>query len=214
MVKRDKKKITKEQLRKMTDEEITEIAQHNIVALEYLYSRYDYLVKAKTRGYFFIGADTDDVTQEARVGFYKALRDYRNGRGSSFRSFADLCIRRHLISVVKTTNSQKNAALNHSLSLDKQLGDGETDLKLLDLLMGNQLKEPEVLYIFNETQKELERKIVAQLSKLECEVFSYYIDGYSYKEIALMLEKDAKIIDNALQRAKKKIRQLLAGYSE
>lgn len=214
VIDRDNKKITEEQLIKMKDEEIAPIAKQNIIALECLYNRYNYLLKAKSRGYYFIGADTADVTQEARIGFYKATRDYKNDRGSSFRTFADLCIRRHLISVVKTTNSRRNAALNHSISLDKQLGDGENEMKLLDLLIANKLKEPEALYIFNETQKDLERKIVARLSKLECLVFSYYIDGYSYREIALMLEKESKVIDNALHRAKKKITKLLEGASD
>ncbi len=214
MINKNNKKVTRKQLNEMTDEEITQIARYNAEALEYLYNRYDYLLKAKSRGYYFIGADKADVKQEARIGFYKALRDYKNGRGSSFRTFANLCIRRHLISALKTTNAQKNSILNCSISLDKQLGDGDSGLKLLDLLIGDQLKEPEALYIFNETQKELERKIVAQLSKLECAVFSYYIDGYSYKEIALILEKEPKIIDNALQRAKKKLTKLLLVDSE
>lgn len=214
MINEKEKKITKNELDKMTDEEIAQIARHDVEALEYLYKRYDYLLKAKSRCYYFIGAETADVKQEARIGFYKALRDYRNDRGSSFKTFANLCIKRHLISAVKNTYTQKNAILNYSISLDKQLSDGDPGLKLLDLIVGDQLKEPEEFYLFNETQKELGRKIAARLSKLECTVFGYYIDGYNYKEIAEMLEKEAKIIDNALQRAKKKIIKLLVVDSE
>ncbi len=201
--------IKEEQLDNLSDEEIVQIAKQDILVLEYLYQKYNYLIFSKSQVYYFVGADLSDVMQEARIGFYKAVRDFRDGFNCSFKSFANMCVNRHLISVVKTMNNQKNEILNHSVSLEKQIRHGDTEFKLLDVLIDNQLKEPEALYIFNETQRELAKKIIVRLSKLELLVISHVLEGYNYREIAEKLNKEPKAIDNALQRARRKMAKLL-----
>lgn len=175
------------------------------MALDYLINcKCKSLIKKKTRGYFIFGADKEDVIQEGMVGLYKAIRDYRPDKEASFVSFAELCINRQIISAIKAAGRQKHIPLNTSISMDKPVTGDDEDYTYLDFLSktgGN----PEDEVIGRENFKILEREILSNLSKMEQQVLGYYLRGRSYTQIAKLMGKEEKSIDNALQRIKKKV---------
>lgn len=179
--------------------------QNDNLALDYLINyKCKSLIRKKTRGYFIFGADKEDVIQEGMVGLYKAIRDYKPDKEASFISFAELCINRQIITAIKAASRQKHIPLNTSISMDSPVTNGEEDYTYLDFLSksgGN----PEDEVIGKENLKILEREILKNLSKMEQEVLSYYLRGRSYTQIAVLMNKDEKSIDNALQRIKKKV---------
>lgn len=194
----------------MGDEEVVEDARNgNFLALEYLINKYKNFVRAKARSYFLIGADREDIVQEGMIGLYKAIRDFKPHKLSSFRAFAELCITRQIITAIKTATRQKHIPLNSYVSLNKPIYEDESDRTLLDVLAGTRISDPEELVISQEEFNSIEAKIGELLSDLEWEVLTSYIQGKSYQEIAVDLDRHVKSIDNALQRVKRKLEKYL-----
>ncbi|HNR03715.1 MAG TPA: RNA polymerase sporulation sigma factor SigH [Bacillota bacterium] len=194
----------------MFDEEIVLSARDgNATSLEYIINKYKNFVRAKARSYFLIGADKEDIVQEGMIGLYKAIRDFRNDKLSSFRAFAELCITRQIITAIKTATRQKHIPLNSYVSLNKPIYDEESDRTLLDILTATKITDPEELIISREELVSIESKIGEILSELELEVLMSYLQGKSYQEIACDLDRHVKSIDNALQRVKRKLEKYL-----
>ncbi len=195
----------------MTDEQIVEIARAgDIDAQEFLINKYKNYVRAKARTYFLLGGDKEDLIQEGMIGMYKAIRDFRSDKLSSFRAFAELCITRQIITAIKTATRQKHIPLNSYVSLNKPIYDEDSDRTLLDVITGNKVTDPEELIISREEFSEIEEKMGELLSSLEWQVLMYYLEGKSYQEIAEDLGRHVKSIDNALQRVKRKLEKYLA----
>ena len=194
----------------MNDEQVVEMChQGDSEAEEYLLNKYKNFVRAKARSYFLIGADHEDIVQEGMIGLYKAIRDFKPEKLSSFRAFAELCITRQIIPAIKTATRQKHIPLNSYVSLNKPLYDEESDRTLLDVIMEGRISDPEELIINRENLGNIHNKISEVLSGLEQEVLQAYLDGKSYQEIADALGRHVKSIDNALQRVKRKLEKYL-----
>lgn len=194
----------------MIDEEIVELAKDgDISAQEYLINKYKNFVRAKARSYFLIGADREDIIQEGMIGLYKAIRDFRCDKLSSFRAFAELCITRQIITAIKTATRQKHIPLNSYISLNKPIYDEDSDRTLLDVISGSKITDPEELIISREEFDDIEEKMGEILSSLEWKVLMFYLEGKSYQEIAIDLKRHVKSIDNALQRVKRKLERYL-----
>ena len=194
----------------MADEDIVEEAKiGDPRALEYLITKYKNFVRVKARSYFLIGADREDIIQEGMIGLYKAIRDYNRDKLTSFRGFAEICITRQIITAIKTATRQKHIPLNSYISLNKPIYDEESDRTLLDIISGAKITDPEELIISREELSNMECKIGEILSDLELEVLSAYLEGKSYQEIAIELDRHVKSIDNALQRVKRKLERYL-----
>lgn len=194
----------------MEDERIVEFVQvGDIQALEHLIFKYKNFVRAKAKSYFLIGADREDIVQEGMIGLYKAIRDFKGDKLSSFKAFAELCITRQMITAVKTATRQKHIPLNSYVSLDKPIYDEESDRTLLDVICGTRTTNPEELLINQEEYDDIELKMSEILSDLERQVLMLYLDGRSYQEISVDLKRHVKSIDNALQRVKRKVERYL-----
>ena len=194
-----------------TDEQVVALAQQgDAVAVEYLLGKYKNFVRSKARSYFLIGADHEDIVQEGMIGLFKAIRDYQPERLSSFRAFAELCITRQIITAIKTATRQKHVPLNSYVSLNKPIYDEESDRTLMDVIVEYHAQNPEELIIGREEILTLRDKVEQVLSGLEQDVLNAYLDGKSYQEIADMLGRHVKSIDNALQRVKRKLEKSLA----
>ena len=201
---------TKGEFDNKLDEEIAmEAKEGNKRAQEYLINKYQNFVKSKSKSYFLIGADKEDIYQEGMIGLYKAIRDFRPDKLASFKAFAELCVTRQIITAIKTATRQKHIPLNTYVSLNKPIYEEESDRTLLDVLAGLKVTDPEELVISNEEMKHIEKEIGQVLSDLEMEVLMSYLDGKSYQEIACDLDRHAKSIDNALQRVKRKLEKCL-----
>ncbi|MFZ4454375.1 RNA polymerase sporulation sigma factor SigH [Salibacterium aidingense] len=174
-------------------------------ALEFLINKYKNFVRAKARSYFLIGGDHEDIVQEGMIGLYKAIRDYKGDKLSSFRAFAELCITRQIITAIKTATRQKHMPLNSYVSLDKPLYEEESERTLLDVLCESNVSDPEELLVNREEYSDIEGRIGEILSDLEQKVLMLYLDGRSYQEISGELKRHVKSIDNALQRVKRKL---------
>ncbi len=188
------------------DEELLHLAaRNNISAIEALLTRYRYLVELKARTYFVIGADHDDVVQEGMIGLYKAIRDYRSSHSVRFRTFADLCITRQIISAVKTATRNKHLPLNAYVSFYHTPGqESDSELWLLDCLPNTISPSPfDLLYGPSAANRLAAAR--ESLSSLEDSVLDAYLQGKSYREISAELRRPAKTIDNALQRVKRKL---------
>ena len=193
-----------------TDEQIVEMSHDgDSAAEEYLLDKYKNFVRSKARSYFLVGADHEDIVQEGMIGLYKAIRDYRPDKLSSFRAFAELCITRQIITAIKTATRQKHIPLNNYVSLNKPLYDEESDRTLLDVIIEGRTSDPEEMIINMENVGNIRAKISEVLSGLEQEVLNAYLDGKSYQEIAETLGRHVKSIDNALQRVKRKLEKYL-----
>ena len=197
-------------LHMLADEEIVHlIHQDDSQALDFLIQKYRNFVQGKARTYFLIGADRDDIIQEGMIGLYKAIRDYDKEKLSSFKGFAELCITRQIITAIKTATRQKHTPLNSYISLDKPIFDEESDRTLLDVIAGSTSIDPEELIVNQEKLGDLEMKLSELLSGLEKKVLHLYLDGRTYQEISVELNRHVKSIDNALQRVKRKLEQLI-----
>ena len=193
----------------MTDEEVVSLAQQGDgQALAYLLNKYKNFVRSKARSYFLIGADHEDIVQEGMIGLYKAIRDFKPDRLSSFRAFAELCVKRQIITAIKTATRQKHFPLNSYVSLNKPLYDEESDRTLLDVIEGR-VTNPEELFISREDLEGIQGQIDELLPDLEQQVLNAFLDGKSYQEIAELLGRHVKSIDNALQRVKRKLYKFL-----
>lgn len=195
-------------------EDYTNIDDEDIVILSrcgdknataFLIDKYKYIVKAKSRTYFLIGADRDDVIQEGMIGLYKAIRDYQNDKSMAFKTFAELCIIRQVITAIKNATRQKHIPLNSYISLNRKVYDDDSDKTYIDMISDQVVPDPEQLLIRKEEFSGIENKIGEILSDFELEVLSHYLKGKAYIEIAKKLNKPVKSVDNALQRIKKKV---------
>ncbi|PTQ51267.1 MAG: RNA polymerase sporulation specific sigma factor SigH [Brockia lithotrophica] len=194
-----------------SDEELVRLVQLGRgEALDVLLDRYRTLVRAKARSYFLVGADREDIVQEGMIGFFKAIRDFRDDRPSSFRAFAEMCVTRQMITAVKTATRQKHIPLNSYVSLDKPIYEDEfSERTLLDVLGDEVEADPLVHLVREEERRELGEKLREILSDFEKNVLLLYLDGNSYQEIAERLGRHVKAVDNALQRIKRKLERLL-----
>src|ERR1051326_4996624 len=176
-------------------------------AMDALIRRYTGFVRLKASSYFLAGGDSDDLIQEGRIGLCKAVRDFRTDKETSFRSFAELCVTRQIITAIKTATRFKHAPLNTYVSFSHtpagQDGDGECTLG--DALPGPGVHEPSVMVISTEELQSLVFTLGSGLSSLEADALRLYLEGSSYEDMAEKLECDTKTIDNALQRVKRKI---------
>jgi RNA polymerase sporulation-specific sigma factor len=192
------------------DEETVEFAQQGEqFAVEFLVDKYKNFVRAKARSYFLIGADREDIIQEGMIGLFKAIRDYRIDKLTSFRAFAELCITRQIITAIKTATRQKHIPLNSYVSLNKPIYDEESDRTLMDIITTTAITNPEEIVISREELVFIEKKMGEILSSLEWKVLMSYLEGKSYQEISLDLKRHVKSIDNALQRVKRKLEKYL-----
>ncbi len=201
----------KNQSLKMLDDDSIILLVHegNSQALDFLINKYISFVRAKARTYFIIGADKEDIIQEGMIGLYKAIRDYDGDKLSSFKAFAELCVTRQIITAIKTATRQKHIPLNSYVSLDKPIYDEESDRTLLDVVAGSKAIDPQELLVNREKFGDMETRLSELLSDLEKEVLRLYLDGQTYQEISVKLKRHVKSIDNALQRVKRKLEQLL-----
>lgn len=188
----------------LADEELVKLSHDgDELALEYLIERYKYFVRSKARSYFLVGADHEDIIQEGMIGLYKAARDYKEE--SSFRSFAELCITRQMITAIKTATRQKHIPLNSYVSLNKPAFDDDSERTVEDALLQDCANDPEELIINQENVSDIENKLNEMLSPLEKKVMVLYLEGKSYVEIGELLGRHTKSVDNALQRVKRKL---------
>ena len=200
----------------MPDEEVVFEAQvnNNSLAQDYLLHKYKNFVRAKARSYFLIGAEREDIIQEGMIGLYKAIRDFKNDKQASFRAFAELCVTRQIITAIKTATRQKHIPLNSYVSLNKPIYEEDSDRTLLDVISGIKVANPEDMVISREEFDDIENKMNDILSDLEWQVLMSYLDGKSYNEIALELNRHVKSIDNALQRVKRKLEKYVISTGE
>jgi RNA polymerase sigma-H factor len=178
-------------------------------AMDTLIRRYTGFVRLKSSSYFLAGGDSDDLIQEGLIGLYKAVRDFRSDKETSFRSFAELCITRQIITAIKTATRFKHAPLNTYVSFSQTPAgqESEGDCTLGDALPGPGVDEPSICVISTEELQSLVFCLGTGLSSLESDALRLYLEGSSYEEMAESLEVDTKTIDNALQRVKRKILQ-------
>ncbi len=188
---------------KSDDELIELIKSGSKEALEFLMDKYKELVTMKVSKYFIIGAEKEDIMQEGMIGLFKAIKNYNINMESSFKSFANMCVERQLITAIKTSNRQKHMPLNTSLSLNTSY-DNQEEHDLLDKFNDNTVEDPLETITKKEYYKQVERAIDNNLSKFEKQVLNRYINGESYIQIAEKLETPVKSVDNAIQRIRKK----------
>jgi len=190
----------------MLDEEVVRYAKNGSRgATEHLLSKYRNIVEGKARSYFLVGADHDDIIQEGMIGLFKAIRDFRNDKLLPFRAFAELCISRQIFTAIKAATRQKHIPLNCYVSLHANLFDGDSDRTLLDTLAESDTTDPEDVVVTQQFSDDLRHRIKRDLSELESAVLRSHLEGKSYQEIAAELQRRVKSVDNALQRAKRKI---------
>ena len=195
-----------ERFSSLSDEEIVDIYQreNNHFATDYIVQRYKNFVRSKARSYFLMGADKEDIIQEGMIGLYKATRDYNRDREVSFKSFAELCITRQIISAIKGASRQKHIPLNSYISLNKPAYD-DSERTLIEVLETEKNLDPEEIVINREQYALIKEVMEAVLSPLEWDVLRGYMDAKSYQEMAEEHHRSIKSIDNALQRVKKKM---------
>lgn len=192
------------------EEEIVKKAKEgDAQCMEILIKRYKKFIQLKAKSYFLIGADKEDIYQEGLIGLYKAVRDYKSEKLSTFKGFAELCITRQIITAIKAATRQKHIPLNTYISLNKPVYDDESDKTLLDIMESLKMSDPEELFVDREQINEIEQHVLENLSKYEKIVLHYYVIGRSYQQIAYLLNRQPKSIDNAIQRIKRKLTKCL-----
>lgn len=188
-----------------SDEELIEkLRQGENDITDYILEKYKPLVRKKTNAMYLIGGETEDLIQEGMIGLFKAIRDYRPHKDASFYHFAELCINRQLYSALEASNRKKHQPLNSYISLSDQDNQGAVAAELLV----DQERGPEQMVIEQELWEEYKKRLEQNLSKMENKVLQYYLDGNHYIQIAEIMGKSPKSIDNALQRIRQKIRQI------
>ena len=188
-----------------SDEELIEkLRQGENDITDYILEKYKQLVRKKTNAMYLIGGETEDLIQEGMIGLFKAIRDYRPDKDASFYHFAELCINRQLYSALEASNRKKHQPLNSYISLSDQDNQGAVAAELLV----DQERGPEQMVIEQELWEEYKKRLEQNLSKMENKVLQYYLDGNHYIQIAEIMGKSPKSIDNALQRIRQKIRQI------
>lgn len=191
----------------LDDEDLVDRFHHgDHEALEVLISRYRRFAKSKARTYFVVGADRDDVEQEGLIGLFKAARDYRFDRETSFRGFAEVCVTRQVITAIKAATRHKHQPLNRSVPLSSVAGgDEHGEAPSARLLDDRRVPDPADEVVWADQIGALRRSVIETLSGFEVDVLRLYVEGSSYDEIAAHLGRHAKAVDNALQRIKRKL---------
>ena len=191
-----------------SDDELLElINKKDTDALDFLICKYKDLVNSKVNKYFIIGAEKEDIVQEGLIGLYKAIKDYKPDKQNSFKSFANLCIERQLITAIKSSNRQKHMPLNSYLSLNMtafENEDGNNDTQIVDVLENTVIEDPLDTITKKEYFSSVENVIDSSLSDFEKKVLNRYVQGESYVKIAERLDAPVKSVDNAIQRIRKK----------
>jgi RNA polymerase sporulation-specific sigma factor len=195
----------------MEDDRLVELARDGDTdALDILLQRYTSYARSKAKTYFLIGADREDIVQEGMIGLYKAVRDFDASKTVSFRSFAELCITRQIITAIKGATRHKHAPLNSYVSLHRPVSsDDDGERQLVDFLASSRVVDPVELVVAEDEVHQIRQFLAEILSDLEVEVLNLYLEGRSYQEIAAGLKRQAKSIDNALQRIKRKLETFL-----
>lgn len=192
----------------MSDDELLELINNKDTdALDFLICKYKDLVNSKVNKYFIIGAEKEDIVQEGLIGLYKAIKDYKPDKQNSFKSFANLCIERQLITAIKSSNRQKHMPLNSYLSLNMtafENEDGNNDTQIVDVLENTVIEDPLDTITKKEYFLSVENVIDSSLSDFEKKVLNRYVQGESYVKIAERLDAPVKSVDNAIQRIRKK----------
>ena len=191
----------------LKDEEIiSEIKAGDEKALTYLLNKYKELVNIKVGRYFLVGAEKEDIVQEGMIGLYKAIKNFDKSKQNTFKTFANMCIERQLITAIKTSNRQKHMPLNSYLSLNTAAYDNneESSVELIDTFNNNSVKDPLETVMKKEYYKQVQDGIEKSLSKFEKQVLDRFINGESYNVIAQKLNAPVKSVDNAIQRIRKK----------
>jgi RNA polymerase sporulation-specific sigma factor len=188
------------------DQLVARFQEGDELAVQVLLERYRRFARAKARGYFLVGADSDDIEQEGMIGLYKAARDFRPDRQASFRAFAELCITRQVITAVKTATRQKHQPLNQYVSISGVRGsDDPGERSVEEMIDHTHVADPADQVISNERMDNMRQSMAEMLSGLEVDVLRLYVEGKSYQEIGEQLGRHVKSIDNALQRIKRKL---------
>ena len=194
-----------------SDEDLVILAQKgNDGALDYVLEKYGAYVRNKSFSYYIAGADRDDIVQEGMIGLFKAVRDFSSERGVTFRTFADVCVTRQILTAVKNANRQKHAPLNFYISLNRPVSNNDDNSTLADIFGRTEAPDPEELFIEKEKADTLGQEMQRILSEFEFSVLSLYLQGKSYQEIAKIVGKPVKAVDNALQRIKKKLEKIVS----
>lgn len=191
----------------MTDEQIVlEVQKGDKQALSYLMNKYKELVNIKVSKYFMVGAERDDIVQEGLIGLFKAIKMFKKDKNNSFKSFANMCIERQLITAIKSSTRQKHMPLNSYLSLNASAYDNEEEngIELINTLDNKMVEDPLETVMKKEYYKQIENSIEKSLSTFEKQVLDGYVKGYSYVTIAKQLDSPVKSVDNAIQRIRKK----------
>lgn len=190
----------------LTDEQLVRMAQEGSeTAEEILIEKYKGLVKNKAKTYYITGADSEDVVQEGMIGLFKAIRSFDGAKQTAFKTFADTCVNSQILSAIKKANRKRHSPLNESVSLNKELDDEKQDISLGDLLKASMDNDPEAVLLLQEVVDYLKTYDSGLFSKFEREVWMEKLKGKNYTEIAEILGRSPKSVDNALQRIKKKI---------
>lgn len=194
-----------------TDEELIQrLREGEDGIIEFLMDKYKPLVKSKAASMFILGGDAEDLIQEGMIGLFKAIRDYDFGRDALFSTFADLCVSRQMYTAVTASGRKKHSPLNTYISLSERKDEeGETPDRPLENFLSTSEDNPETIIIGRENVEDIERAIEEELSELERQVIELYLTGLSYVQIARILSRDEKSTDNALSRAKSKLRKAL-----
>ena len=206
-MKQDDVFFTTSKYQNLEDEQIIEqIKQGDEEALSYILEKYKNLVNIKVSKYFMVGAEKEDVVQEGMIGLFKAIKNYNSEKQNSFKSFANICIERQLITTIKSSNRQKHIPLNSYLSLNTAAYDNNEDdsVELIDTFNSNTIEDPLETIMKQEYYNEVETAVNKNLSKFEKQVLDRYLKGESYVKIAEKLDSPVKSIDNAIQRIRKK----------
>ena len=200
--------MTKEEYTTLTDEELCmKVSGGDGEAMEYLLNKYKNLVKSRAHGYFLVGADKEDITQEGMIGLYKAIRDFKPDKQASFLGFAEVCISRQMLSAIRTATRQKHIPLNSYISINKPLFD-DSDQTLMDIMVSDEIG-PEEASVTGESASQLRNRLYEQLTEFEAACLDCYLEGYTYEQIANKLSGHFKGVDNALQRVRRKLQKLL-----
>lgn len=199
--------FTTDKYSNLNDEEIiSQIKQGNQEALGYLLEKYKSLVNIKVSKYFMAGAEKEDIVQEGMIGLFKAIKDFKPDKQNSFKSFANICIERQLITAIKTSNRQKHIPLNSYLSLNTAAYENSEDdsVELIDTFYNKEVEDPLETIMKKEYYTEVENAVNKNLSKFEKQVLDQFLKGESYVKIAEKLDSPVKSVDNAIQRIRKK----------
>lgn len=197
-------------LKTLSDDELIALYRDgNKDVIDFLIDKYKELVRIKARSMFILGGDTEDLVQEGMIGLFKAIRDYDSSQGAKFRTFADICVSRQMFTAIESANSKKHSPLNAYVSIDDDAKAAEASAAMGVLLNDIAYSDPEDLLIDVENVRRLETRIYELLSPLERQVYELRLTGMGYVEIAGVLGKEDKSIDNALARIKSKVKKIV-----